>query len=204
MTLCIGLTGGIGCGKSTVAQMLQQCGATIIDTDEIAHSLTRAGGGAIVAIRAAFGDRYIAEDGALDRERMRELVFADAAAKQKLEGLLHPLILEGALAQLDQARQVPYVVMVVPLLLQSPEFLRLVQRVLVVDCDELRQVERVMQRSKLSETEVRNIMAQQTGRQQRLDAAHDVIHNDGDRDDLLAQVLALHKRYLTPSGQNGD
>jgi dephospho-CoA kinase len=182
--LCVGLTGGIGCGKSTVAKMFQERGAFIIDTDEIAHQLTQSQGLGIAAIRSAFGDRYIMADGALDRARMRELIFSDRVAKQKLESLLHPLIFEQAQGRLQQATQAPYVVMVVPLLLESPAFMQRVQRILVVDCAEHRQIERVLQRSKLSEAEVRAIMAQQTGRARRLNSASDVIHNDGDLIDL--------------------
>ncbi len=204
MSLCIGLTGGIGCGKSTVAKMFQARGACVIDTDEIAHQLTGANGRAIDAIRAAFGDRYIAEDGSMNRSGMRELVFSDELAKQRLERLLHPLILDSTQAQLRQAYPAPYVVLVVPLLFGSPDFLRLVQRVLVVDCAESRQIERVMRRSQLGEPEVRAIMAQQTGRAARLRGADDVLHNDGDLASLAGQVAALHDIYSAMSAQNGD
>lgn len=204
MNLCVGLTGGIGCGKSTVAKYFQELGAFIIDTDEIAHRLTRADGRAIDAIRAAFGDRYIAEDGSMDRAGMRELIFSDGLAKRRLESLLHPLILDSAQAQLRQAQGSPYVVMVVPLLLGSPDFLHLVQRVLVVDCDESRQIERVRQRSQLSEHEVRAIMAQQVGRMEGLRGAHDVIHNDGDLAGLAEQVAKFHAAYSAMATQNGD
>lgn len=202
--LCVGLTGGIGCGKSTVAKMFQERGALIIDADEIAHQLTQADGCAIDAIRAAFGDRYITPDGSLDRAKMRELIFSDGVAKHTLERLLHPLILDQAQRQIMQVPLAPYIVMVVPLLLESPAFLQLVQRILVVDCDESRQVERVMQRSKLSEAEVRTIMAQQAPRQQRLSAANDVIHNNGGFTSLTQQVEALHNVYFAAGKQNGD
>ena len=204
MSLCVGLTGGIGCGKSTVAKMFQKRGAFVIDTDEIAHQLTRTNGCAIEAIRAAFGDRYIAEDGSMDRIGMRELVFSDGLAKQRLESLLHPLIRDSAQAQLRQTHLSLYVVLVVPLLLESPDFLRLVQRVLVVDCAESRQVERVMRRSQLSEPEVRAIMAQQAGRAARLHGADDVLHNDGDLAGLDRQVAELHNVYSALATQNGD
>ena len=204
MNLCVGLTGGIGCGKSTAAKLFQELGAFIIDTDEIAHRLTRADGRAIDAIRAAFGDRYIAEDGSMDRAGMRELIFSDGLAKRRLESLLHPMILDSAQAQLRQAEGSPYVVMVVPLLLGSPGFLRLVQRILVVDCDESRQVERVGQRSQLGEHEVRAIMAQQIGRMERLRGAHDVIHNNGDLAGLAQQVAELHNVYSAVCKHNGD
>lgn len=196
MTFCVGLTGGIGCGKTTVAKLFQALGAYIIDTDEIAHQLTQAQGLAIAAIQAAFGDAYITADGALDRSRMRELIFSDAVAKQKLENLLHPLILNSVQQQLLRVPQDTYAVMVVPLLLQSPGFLKLVQRIALVDCDEARQIERVQQRSKLTEAAIRSIIAQQTLRQERLARANDVIHNDADITGLDQQVTALHNDYL--------
>src|ERR1039458_9154461 len=132
----VGLTGGMGCGKSTVAGLFAKHGAGIIDTDAIARHLTQAGGEAIAAIRAAFGDDYIKDDGALNRAKMRGLIFSDAAAKQQLELILHPLILEQAKVQLRQLQTKPYIILVVPLLPESPAFRQLAQRVLVVDCDE--------------------------------------------------------------------
>jgi dephospho-CoA kinase len=198
--LIVGLTGGIGCGKSTVASLFSGHGAGIIDTDEIAHRLTQTGGAAIPAIRAAFGKDYIGGDGSMDRARMRALVFADAEARQRLERLLHPLILEQARAQLPGMHECPYIVVVVPLLPARPEFRQLVQRVLVVDCDERTQVERVVRRSRLSEPEVRAIIAAQTPRAERLKMADDVILNEKGLDDLSSQVAALHQRY----GQNSN
>jgi dephospho-CoA kinase len=198
--LVVGLTGGIGSGKSTVAGLFAAQGAAIIDTDDIAHRLTRSGGVAIPAIRAAFGDRYIAGDGSLDRAQMRALVFADPAARQRLEGLLHPLILSLAESKLSQNADAPYAILVVPLLPQAPAFRRLVQRVLVVDCDETLQMARVVRRSQLTEDEARAIVASQTPRPERLALADDVISNDGDLDSLSDQVDALHRRYM----QNSD
>jgi dephospho-CoA kinase len=196
MSLCIGLTGGIGCGKSTVADMFAKFGAGIIDTDVIARRLTQAEGAAIPAIRSAFGTEYIKDDGALDRDKMRALIFSDAAAKQRLELILHPLILEQAKTQLQQLHTRPYIIIVVPLLPQSPAFQQLVQRILVVDCTEDSQVARVAKRSRMSEAEVRTVIAQQTTRAERLKLADDVIHNDTGMDSLTAQVAALHQRYL--------
>lgn len=196
----IGLTGGIGCGKSTVAHLFAEHGADIIDTDAISHQLTQTGGAAIPSIRAAFGSHYIGDDGALDRAKMRALVFSDADARQRLERLLHPLILEQTKVQLLQMRASPYVVVVVPLLLQSAGYRQLVQRVLVVDCDEHTQIERVMQRSRMTEAEVRAIIASQMPRAERLRLADDVIRNDGGLATLAAQVAALHRQY----GQNSN
>lgn len=200
--LCVGLTGGIGCGKSTVADLFAEHGAGIIDTDAIARRLTQAGGEAIVAIRAAFGDDYITDDGALNRAKMRGLIFSDAAAKQRLELILHPLILEQAKVQLRQLQTKPYIILVVPLLPESPAFRQLAQRVLVVDCDKSTQVARVIGRSLMGEAEVRGIIAQQTPRAERLQLADDVIHNDAGLDSLAEQVGALHERYSDM--QNND
>lgn len=198
--LTVGLTGGIGCGKSTVAALFAGHGVGIVDTDAIAHQLTQAGGAAIPAIRTAFGNLYIDDDGALNRAKMRALAFSDAEARLRLERLLHPLILEQTKAQLWQMRELPYAIVVVPLLPTSPEFRQLVQRVLVVDCDERAQVERVIRRSRLTEAEVRAIIASQTPRAERLKLADDVIYNDDGLDGLTAQVAALHCRY----GQNSN
>jgi dephospho-CoA kinase len=202
MTLLVGLTGGIGSGKSTVAALFAERGAGIIDTDAIAHHLTQAGGEAIAAIRAAFGDGCLTEDGALDRARMRELIFSDAAAKQRLEQILHPMIFEQAQAQLSRLQDRPYVLAVVPLLPESRNFRRLVRRVLVVDCDEDTQVARVVGRSRLTEAEVRAIIARQIPRAERLRLADDVIRNDAGLDSLAGQVAALHERYLDSANNN--
>jgi dephospho-CoA kinase len=202
MTLLVGLTGGIGSGKSTVAALFAERGAGIIDTDAIAHHLTQAGGEAIAAIRTAFGDGCLTEDGALDRARMRELIFSDVAAKQRLEQILHPMIFEQAQAQLSRLQDRPYVLAVVPLLPESRNFRQLVRRVLVVDCDEDTQVARVVGRSRLTEAEVRAIIAQQTTRAERLRLADDVISNDAGLDSLAGQVAVLHERYLDSANNN--
>ena len=199
---CIGLTGGIGCGKSTVADLFAKHGAGIIDTDAIARRLTQAGGEAIAAIRAAFGDDYITDDGALNRTKMRGLIFSDAAAKQRLELILHPLILEQAKVQLRQLQTKPYIILVVPLLPESPMFRQLARRVLVVDCDENTQVARVIGRSRMGEAEVRGIIALQTPRAERLQLADDVIHNDAGVDSLAEQVSVLHGHYSNMQNNN--
>jgi dephospho-CoA kinase len=196
MNLVVGLTGGIGSGKSTVADLFEEHGAGIIDTDVIARNLTQSHGEGIAAIQAAFGNDYITGDGALDRAKMRGLIFSDAAAKKRLEMILHPLILEQAKAELQQLQTKPYIILVVPLLPESPAFRQQVRRVLVVDCDEDTQVARVTGRNPISAQEVRDIIAQQTPRAERLRLADDVIHNETDLKNLAAQVDVLHKRYL--------
>lgn len=193
--LIVGLTGGIGSGKSTAATQFALQGAGIIDTDVIAHRLTQANGLAMMKIRNAFGDDFLNEDGALDRVKMRGLIFSDPAAKQRLEQILHPLIFEQAKEELQQLQDKPYVIIVVPLLPESRTFLKLVQRVLVVDCDENTQIARVIKRSNLTETEVRAIIDRQTSRAARLQLADDVICNDAGLDCLAGQVAMLHERY---------
>ncbi len=204
MTLRVGLAGGIGCGKSTVAKMFQDLGALIIDTDAISHQLTNSSGAAIPLIREAFGDAYISTDGALDRAKMRQSVFSDAVAKQKLEALLHPLILAEVQTRLEDAEHYPYAIIVVPLLFNNPTYLQLIQRILLVDCEEQLQITRVMQRSRLSEAEVRTIIAQQTSREERLRRADDVVVNNGNLANLSSRVEALHATYISLKSQNGD
>lgn len=191
----VGLTGGIGSGKSAAADEFGRLGAAIVDTDAIAHELTRPGGAAIADIRTTFGDDSIDASGAMDRRRMRELVFADPAQRKRLELLLHPLIRDENDRQIAAARA-PYVVMVVPLLAESAEYRRRSDRILVVDCPEETQIERVRQRSGLSVEEVQRIIRSQIPRTDRLAAAHDVIENRGSLDSLREAVRRLHEGYL--------
>lgn len=197
MTVLVGLTGGIGSGKSTVAALFEARGAAVIDSDKISHSLTRTGGIAIEPIRGAFGDSYLNADGALDRARMRRLIFSDADARQRLEAILHPLIRMQMLAQTEAAA--PYTLLVIPLLFETGDYLELLQRTLAVDCAEATQIARAMQRSGLSEGEVRAIMAQQIPRAERLRRADDIIRNDAGPDALGSQVDTLHRRYIALS-----
>ena len=197
MNRVIGLTGGIGSGKSAAADVFASLGIPVVDTDAIAHELTRPGGAAIAGIRELFGDEAIAADGAMDRKKVRELVFSDPSAKKKLEGLLHPMIRAESQRRIAEgADRAPYVVHVVPLLIESPDYRTRVQRVVVVDCDEAVQVERVQRRSGLSADEVRRIIAAQVPRATRLAAADDVIDNSGSLSAIEGQVRALHERYL--------
>lgn len=195
MVYCIGLTGGIGSGKSSAAGLFQELGAGIVDTDQIAHDLTGPGGAAIAEIRRQFGTDYIAADGGLDRAKMRRLVFSNGAAKKKLETLLHPLIRKQAAARIAEARQ-PYALVVVPLLFETGAYRELVSRVLVVDCTEEQQIARTMQRSRLTADEVRTIMAAQLPRSERLARADDVLRNDDDMDTLRLQIRVLHDKYI--------
>jgi dephospho-CoA kinase len=195
VTFVVGLTGGIGSGKSAAADAFEKLGAAVVDTDRIAHDLTRAGGAAIAGVRALFGDAAIAADGAMDRKAVRERVFSDPASKRRLEALLHPMIRAESERQIAAATG-PYVVHVVPLLVESADYRKRVQRVLVVDCPEALQVERVRARSGLSAAEVEAILRSQVSRAQRLAAADDVIDNSGTIAALQDQVRKLHQTYL--------
>lgn len=190
----VGLTGGIGSGKTTVADMFAARGAAVIDTDQIAHQLTAPGGAAIAEIRAQFGDAFLMENGAMDRAKVREYVFSEPAAKSRLEAILHPLI-RIEVERAAQQAQGEYLIFVVPLLVESSSWKQRVSRVLVVDCLEETQVRRVMSRSGLPEVQVRAIMAAQASRQERLAAADDVIDNNGDALALVPQVDRLHAAY---------
>ena len=191
----VGLTGGIGSGKSAAAEEFQRLGATVVDTDAIARELTESGGAAMPHIQALFGAAFVAPGGAMDRKAMRDRVFADPAAKQALEALLHPMIRAEAERRIAAAAG-PYVVYVVPLLVESKEPRRRADRILVVDAPEEVQVARVTSRSGLAATEVRAIMAAQASRAERLAAADDVIDNASTREALRDQVRALHSRYV--------
>jgi dephospho-CoA kinase len=201
-TLIIGLTGGIGSGKSTVADALVARGAALVDTDQIAHALTAPGGAAIEPIRQAFGDAVIAPDGRMDRAAMRERAFSDPQARKLLESILHPLIRAGTDAGVAAALQdaAPYVLVAIPLLVEGGGARGRFDRVLVVDCPADVQVERVMRRSGLARTQVDAIMAAQATREQRLAIADDVVDNGGSPDALPAQVEridALYRRLST-------
>jgi dephospho-CoA kinase len=191
----IGLTGGIGSGKTTVANMFAERGASIVDTDVIAHSLTAPGGPAMPAIIAEFGPEFADATGALDRARMRQLVFADAGAKARLEAILHPRIRDGALAA-GAAATGSYVIYAVPLLVESGTWRSRVARVLVIDCREEVQIARVMARNNLPESQVLAIMAAQASRAQRLAAADDIIENNDGIAALEPQIDRLHALYM--------
>lgn len=201
--IVIGLTGGIGSGKSTVADLFAAQGVAVVDTDLIAHDLTGPAGAAMPEILAAFGDTVRQPNGGLDRVAMRRQVFADPQVRQQLEGILHPRIRSEAERRCRLATT-PYVLLVVPLLIESGAYRDRVRRVLVVDCDEATQVARVVARSGLSPEEVRRIIATQLARAERLAAADDVIVNMAGVAALEPQVLAMHERYLRLGYDEGD
>ncbi|MFC4486878.1 dephospho-CoA kinase [Tepidiphilus baoligensis] len=192
----IGLTGGIGSGKSAAAEHFARLGAAVVDTDAIAHELTAPGGAAIPALVAAFGPDILTPAGALDRAKMRTLAFSDPEVKRRLEAILHPLIRQESEARCRAATEAPYVVLVVPLLIEAgPDYRRRCQRIAVVDCPEEVQIARVRARSGLDEDLIRRIMAQQASRAARLAAADDILDNGGDLAQLHAQVEALDRLY---------
>ena len=194
----IGLTGGIGSGKSIVSDLLRELGAGVVDTDLISHDITAPGGKAIVLIAQAFGSKFIDSQGALNRPKMRTLVFSDPQARQALEQITHPLIQQETAKQASELAKLgmPYLVFVVPLLIESGSWIKMIDHLVVVDCPEETQIERVMQRSNLPRSEVENILKAQTTREMRLAVANTVIENLGCLDKLKSQVFHLHQELL--------
>ena len=196
----VGLTGGIGSGKSTVADLFVAQGAALVDTDVIAHQLTAAGGLAMPQIVAAFGPALANEQGALDRSAMRRKVFADPSARGRLETILHPLIRQISDQHCAEATA-PYVILAVPLLVESGSYRERCDRILVVDCPETVQISRVMARNGLSENEVSAILKVQASREQRLAIANEVIDNGAGLTNLYPRVAELHLKYLALSSE---
>ncbi len=202
MSYVVGLTGGIGSGKTAVADAFAALGVEVIDTDLLAHRLSARGQLGFNAILAAFGNGILQPDGELDRAALRRLVFADAAARARLEDVLHPLIGAEVARQIEKWRDTTYRLIVVPLLLERAGLRSLVDRVLVVDCPEADQIRRVVARNGFSPAEVRAIMAAQIDREHRLAAADDVLHNGGTLDAIAPQVEALDRRYRELAATN--
>ena len=192
--MVVGLTGGIGSGKSAVSRAFSALGVEVVDTDALAHELSAPGSEGFAAIRTAFGSQVVLPSGEIDRAWLRQRVFANPAMRTTLEAVLHPLIVAEARCRIADWRGA-YGIVVVPLLLERGGLDAIVDRVLVVDCPEAEQVRRVVERSLLSESEVRAIMATQLDRQQRIARADDVLDNSGPLERIPAQVEALDKRY---------
>ena len=189
----IGLTGGVASGKSTVADLFAELGATVIDTDVIARQVVEPGKPALAQILATFGPSAVGDDGRLDRAAMRQRIFADPASRQRLEAIVHPRIGEEVRRQAEAAGG-EYQVIVVPLLVES-QLRGLMDRILVVDCDEETQVERLLQRDAETESQARAMVAAQASRGERLAIADDVIDNSGSLDATRARVIELHEIY---------
>lgn len=194
----IGLTGGIGSGKTTVSDLLSKLGAGIIDTDLISHEITAPGGKAIAGIQSAFGPEYLNSQGALDRPKMRTLVFGDPAARKTLEQITHPLIREETAKQATSLAQAgaPYLVFVVPLLIESGSWRNLIDYLVVVDCPEETQIARVMHRSNMPRQAIIDILNAQTSRTARLATADAIIENQDDLEILKTAVFNLHQKIL--------
>ncbi|MET0067665.1 MAG: dephospho-CoA kinase [Candidatus Thiodiazotropha sp.] len=200
--LVIALTGGIGSGKSAVSQHLETLGVPVIDADVLAHQLVKPGQPALLEIQSVFGEQMIGEAGQLNRSALREVVFSDPRQRKRLEAILHPRIRETMQAWIAR-QQAPYVVLVIPLLFETGQT-TLADRILVVDCEEPLQIERVMKRDNLSREQIDGIMASQASRDTRLAGADDVILNNGDRDELIAATQRLHQTYLSLSGSTRE
>lgn len=194
MNTLIGLTGLIGSGKSLVANYFTKLGVPVIDTDKIAHDITNTNGIAIERISSQFGEEYINKLGALDRVKMRQLIFNNSKLRIELENLLHPIIYEQVLLQIEQCCAI-YIIIVVPLLFKSTKYLDLTSRNIFVDCEIAKLIERVKQRDNLSLNEITAILSTQVEREKQLASADDIINNNGDLQTLFDQVKTLHNKY---------
>jgi dephospho-CoA kinase len=192
----VALTGGIGSGKSAATQAFSSLGVPVVDLDIIARQVTAAKSPATDKIAHLFGDEYLTQEGALNRPKMRDLVFSDAVAREKLNAVLHPIIYAEALKQLAMHPESPYQVLVIPLLVESPRYRDHLDHVLLIDCDEDTQIRRVMQRNQFSESQARQMLQAQSSRQQRLAIADTVILNDGNLQELHKKITDFHKNYI--------
>ena len=197
----IGLTGGIGSGKSEAAKIFAELGVPVTDVDVISHALTAANQPLIADIAANFGKQYITPEGALNRAAMRKLVFTNATARDKLNTILHPAIYQQALLQLEANqthinKSVPYQILAIPLLFESPRYAPHIDRILLIDCDEATQIARVKLRSNLAEADIKKIISVQTPRNKQLKLANDVVENVGNVEKLRENIMAIHQKYL--------
>lgn len=199
--LKIGLTGGIGSGKSTVTEIFSSLGITVIDADRIAHQLTQSGSDSCNDIKQLLGEEYIDAQGNLDRKKIAQTIFSDPEKKAALEKILHPRIKQQMQQAVSQAKHSPYIILAVPLLLES-QFTDLVDRILVIDADDEIRIRRTQQRDNSTEAQIRRIMNQQIDRHRRLQQADDILHNNGSVADLRHAVSRLHEKYLAMTTEN--
>ena len=192
----VGMTGGIGCGKSEAAKAFLALGVPVVDVDKISHTLTQIGQPTLTEIANIFGKAILSKEGELNRAALREKIFSDADAKKQLEGIMHPAIYDEVLKQLAQNAAAPYQVIDIPLLFESDRYLKLINRSLVIDCDPATQIQRACDRSGLSVDEVEKIIATQTPRALRNELANDVLSNNGSVDELHKKIAQLHEKYI--------
>ena len=192
----VGMTGGIGCGKSEAAKAFLALGVPVVDVDKISHALTQAGQPTLSEIAKIFGNAILSQEGELNRTALRQIIFSDANAKKQLEGIMHPAIYNEVLKQLAQNSSAPYQVIDIPLLFESDRYLKLINRSLVIDCEPAVQIQRACERGGLSVDEVEKIIATQTPRTQRNQLANDILSNNGSVDELRKKVTQLHEKYI--------
>ena len=192
----VALTGGIGCGKSEDTNIFATLGVPIVDLDVISHQLTAANQPLVEVIAAQFGHEYITPEGVLNRVAMRKLVFNDATAREKLNAILHPAIYDEAVRQLNSHSHASYQILAIPLLFENIRYTSHINQILVIDCDEKTQIERVKQRSHLSESEIMQIINAQSTREERLGMADVVIENNGSVAQLREKILIQHQKYI--------
>jgi dephospho-CoA kinase len=193
--LIIGLTGGIGSGKSEVSRLFSELGVPIVDVDVISHQLTAKGQSTLQAIANQFGTIVLNKDGSLNRERLREIVFNKPEARHALEAIMHPAIYEEAMIELNRNKAIPYQILVVPLLFESTRYQKLINHSLVIDCDSATQIDRASKRDGSSKSQIEKIIAAQIPRETRNQLADDIITNNGSLDDLKEKVIQLNDKY---------
>lgn len=193
--LVIGLTGGIGSGKSEVSRLFSELGVPIVDVDVISHQLTAKGQSTLQAIANQFGTIVLNKDGSLNRECLREIVFNNTEARYALEAIMHPAIYEEAMIELNRNKAIPYQILVVPLLFESTRYQKLINHSLVIDCDSATQIDRASKRDGSSKSQIEKIIAAQIPRETRNQLADDIITNNGSLDDLKEKVIQLNDKY---------
>lgn len=194
--LKIGLTGGIGSGKSTVAEFFSNLGITVIDADIIAHQLTQSGSDGFKEIKQLLGEEFITKDGKLDRKKIAQTIFSNPSKKMALEKILHPKIKQRMLREIEQAKSSHYIILAIPLLFES-DFTDLVDRIIVIDADDDLRIKRTQLRDDRTEEQIKDIMSHQLDREHRLQQADDILNNNGDLKDLSDAVTRLHRKYMT-------
>lgn len=192
----VGLTGGIGCGKSEATRIFSSLGVPIVDVDVISHQLTAAGQPLLQKIIEVFGQEFLLQNGELNRKALSRKIFADSAMRQQLEAILHPAIYDQAREALARNSHAPYQILAIPLLFEGTRYQAIIQRSLLIDCDEALQISRTMQRSGLAEKTVRDIMAIQVSREVRRALATDIVENNGNIEQLRAKIIKIHENYI--------